>query len=113
MATRGQKRHLVSLRGPDTVLVPDGDGGYTETPVALSPADVYAEIKPATARDLERTIANAVQSNASHVVTIDYHPAVNTKTQVVFGTRVLKVTGVQNPEERNVELVLVCSEIVA
>lgn len=111
MATRGQKRHLVTLRGPGT-LVPDGDGGYTQVPTNLEPPTRYAEIKPATARDLERTIANAVQSKASHIVTMDYHPDVTTETTLLFGTRVFQVTGVQNPEERNIDLVLACEEVV-
>ena len=111
MATRGQKRHLVTLQGPGT-LVPDGDGGYTQVRANLDPPTAYAEIKPATARDLERTIANVVQSKASHIVTIDYHPGVTTETTLLFGTRVFQVAGVQNPEERNVDLVLACEELV-
>jgi len=112
MATRGQKRHLITLSNPGTA-VPDGDGGYTEVQAALSPSQVRAEIKPATARDLENVVgASTVISTATHVVTIDYHPQVTTKTQVTFGTRVFEVTGVGNPEERNIDLVLVCQERV-
>jgi head-tail adaptor len=111
MATRGQKRHLVDLFGPGEE-VPDGDGGYTQVPAALEPAQMYAEIKPATARDLERVVANTVQSKASHLVTMDYHPQVSTETRVHFGARIFAVTGVQNPEEKNVELVLACEEVV-
>jgi SPP1 family predicted phage head-tail adaptor len=112
MATRGQKRHMVTLQNPGAD-VPDADGGYTQTWTALSPSPVYAEIKPATARDLERVTANAVQSTATHLVSIDYHSGVTTETRVGFGTRVLQVTSVQNPDERNIELLLVCTEVVA
>jgi SPP1 family predicted phage head-tail adaptor len=94
------------------VSVPDGDGGFTDVPVPLSPPSLYAEIKPATARDLERLVSSTVQSTASHLVTIDYHPQVTTKTRVVFGARVFAVSGVTNPEERNRELVLACTEVV-
>jgi head-tail adaptor len=31
---------------------------------------------------------------------------------VHFGERIFAVTGVQNPEEKNVELVLACEEVV-
>jgi head-tail adaptor len=93
--------------------VPDGSGGFTETPVPLSPPQMYAEIKPATARDLERVVSNAVESTASHLLTMDYHAGVTTETQITFGTRVFTVDGVQNPEERNVTLVLACTEVVS
>jgi head-tail adaptor len=112
MATIGSKRHLVTLANPGTP-VPDGDGGYTEVPAALSPASMYAEIKPATVRDLERVSAGTVLSTASHVVTMDYHSGVTTQTRVMFGTRTFSVTGIMNPEERNVETVLLCVEVVA
>jgi hypothetical protein len=46
-------------------------------------------------------------------VTIDYHPAVTTKTVVEFGTRVFSVTGIANPDEKNRELILTCVEVVA
>lgn len=110
MATRGQKRHLVTLENPGP-SVPDGDGGYTQTWASLGSR--YAEVKPATARDLERTAAGTVLASASHLVTIDYHPLVSTQTRIVFkGTRVLSVVGVSNPEERDKDLILVCVEMV-
>lgn len=117
MVTRGQKRHLVTLQGAGP-LVPDGDGGYTQTRVNLDPATAYAEIKPATARDLERTIANVVQSKASHIVTIDYHSGVTTETTLLFNDaklgrlRTFQVAGVQNPDEKSKDIVLACEELV-
>ncbi len=121
MATRGQKRHLVTLENPTRVT--DGEG-YTETWAALVPSQVFAEIKPATARDLERTVANVVSSTASHLITIDYHSGVTSQTRVTkgprntdgtlpTGSREFKVTGIQNPEERNIDLILAAEEVVA
>lgn len=107
----GALRHLVTLQGPGT-LVPDGRGGYVQAPTPLSPSQVWAEIKPATARDLERRVASTVQSSASHIVTMRYHSGVNTQTRIIFGTRVFNVTGVQNTDERNVELVIAATEVV-
>jgi SPP1 family predicted phage head-tail adaptor len=112
MVAYGRKRHYVTLDKPGTP-VPDGEGGFTQAREPLSPPDWYVEIKPATARDLERVVANTVQSTASHLVTGDYRPDVNTQTRVTFGARIFEVTGVQNPEERNRDLVLVCEEVVA
>lgn len=73
-----------------------------------------AEIKRATARDLERLVANTVQSTATHILTMDYHPQVTTKTRVTFGIRVFQVTAPPiNPDERNIDTVLLCTEPVA
>jgi SPP1 family predicted phage head-tail adaptor len=105
----GAMRHRITLQTP-AAATPDGDGGFTETWTAL--ATVWASIVPATARDLERLVAGTVQSSATHLVTIRYLAGVTTKTRVVFGTRLFSVTGMQNPEERNISLVLVCQEIV-
>lgn len=106
----GQLRHKVTLENPGA-LVPDGRGGFTQVPTQF--AQVWADIRPATPRDLERRVASTVQSSASHIVTTRYVPGVTTATQIRFGARVFSVTGVQNPEERNISLVLACNEVVA
>ena len=112
LVTPGHRRHLVTLANPATPVA-DGYGGFTEGSGALSPAAVWAEIKPATAKDLERVVANTVQAQASHLITLPYHSGITTETLVTYGTRVFSVTGITNPEERNIELVLACQEVVA
>lgn len=111
VASRGQKRHLVSLANPGTP-VPDGDGGFTVVDAPLTPATAWADIRPATARDLERTTSGTVLSTATHIVTMDYHPQVTTQTRLTYNSRSFSVTGVANPEERNVDLILAAVEVV-
>jgi head-tail adaptor len=106
----GALRHRVTLAGEPMVNTPDGHGGYTAVPTVLA-TNVPAAIEPATARDVERRVGNTVAASVSHLVTIRYLPGVSNGTQVVFGTRRLYVRGVQNPEERNISLVLACEEI--
>jgi head-tail adaptor len=108
----GSLRHLVTLENPGAAL-PDGDGGFTLAWTALDPPQVWASIKPATARDLERAVAGTVQASASHLVTLRYVNGVSTKTRLVFGTRIFAVQGVHNVDERNRELVLACAEVEA
>lgn len=107
----GALRHRVIIENPGGA-VPDGDGGYTEVETAAQPSPIWASIVPATARDLERVIAGTVQSAATHIVTVRYHSGITTKTRLRFGSRIFSVTGVQNQDERNVELKLTCEEIV-
>lgn len=107
----GARLHRVVLENP-TLSGPDGDGGYTTTWAPLTPPTMFARIVPATAADLERTTASTVIATATHVLRMLYHPQVTTQTRVLFNGRTLNVIGRANPEERNVELVLVCAEVV-
>jgi SPP1 family predicted phage head-tail adaptor len=105
------RRHLVRLQNPGTP-VSDGDGGFTQAWTDLAPPSVYVQIAPASAKDLERIASGTVLTTATHVVTGPFHPDVTTKTRVVFGDRTFSVTGVSSPEERQIEMVLVCVEVV-
>lgn len=103
--------HRVTLQAP-AAAVPDGDGGYTQGWTALDPPAIFVSIRPATAKDLERLAAGTVIATASHVITGPYHPQVTTATRIVFGTRVFQVTGVSNPDEGGVEMILLCVELL-
>jgi SPP1 family predicted phage head-tail adaptor len=105
--------HRVTLQNPGPP-VQDTDGGYAQTWTDLTPPTMSARIAPATAAALERVTAGAtVLSAATHIVTMPYHPQVTTKTRIIFSGRTLTVTGVSNPEERNIETIAVCEEVVA
>lgn len=105
----GLRRHLIELQ---TLSAPvsDGEGGFTQAPATF--ATVLASIEPATVHDLERLAAGTAIATASHVVKIPYVAGVTTQTQILFGSRRFYVQGVQNPDERNIELVLLCNEVV-
>lgn len=107
----GALRHLVTLENPGAAVM-DGDGGYTQAWTALSPAQAWVSITPATTRDLERVAAGTVLSTATHIVHGRFHPGVTTQTRIVFGTRTFSVTGVANPEERSIEMILTAVEVV-
>lgn len=111
-ASVAERPHRVTLQNPGP-SVPDGDGGFNQTWFDLAPAAMSAKIAPATAADLERVAAGTVIATASHIVTMPYHPQVTTQTRIIFNGRTLFVKGVSNPEERNVETVAICQEVVA
>lgn len=97
--------------------VPDGDGGYTQTLVPLSPAEVFGAIRPASVRDLERLTAGTVISQATHIVSMPFHPEITTETELRVEDfpnvdRRFSVVAVLNPNERDVESLLVCTELV-
>lgn len=111
----GKLTHSVALEAPTRVL--DPGGGYTETWAPLSPSPVPAAIDPATVASLEHVVANAVQSSATHIVTLRFHPGVTLASRVSFTDRagkvhVLTVKGMQNPEQRDRVLKLACEEVL-
>lgn len=107
----GQLRHRVSLDAYGQG--PDGDGGYEEGWTPLDPPTVWAAIEPATTQNLEGVTGGvAVRAVATHVVTMDFHPALTISSRVVFRGREFQIHAIQNVDERDVQLVCACSEVV-
>lgn len=112
---RGARRHVVAIQTPTRTS--DGAGGFTESMSTLSPTTAFAKIDTATARDVERVFGAKVQMPVTHVVTLDYHSGLaasarKADAQVVFGSRTFRVRAIANPEERNIDHVLACEEIL-
>lgn len=109
-APAGARRHLVTLQS--LALTADGDGEPTGSPMDLEPAQMWASIEPATAQNLSRLVAGTFEAVATHIVKFPYRADVTTQSQIIFGTRTLNVLSIQNPKERNRQLILICSEVV-
>jgi head-tail adaptor len=108
----GTHRHKVLVQNPTGAPVPDGDGGYTQGFLNAVPATWYCSIVPATSRDLERVAVGTIIATASHVLIGRYHPSITVNTRLVFEGRVFQVTGVSNPEERRIETIAICVELI-
>lgn len=107
----GQYRHCVTLSGPDAA-VPDGEGGFTQGEVPLDPAVWWCSIRAATALDMQRIVAGAPQTTATHLVRGHYHPGITVDTTITRADgRIYQVQSVQNDDERDIALTLVCAEI--
>src|SRR5262245_34506349 len=109
-----QKRVKVQLPGQN---VPDGDGGWINVPVPANPPEQWAYIRPASTAALEQLTGGTVLSQASHLVTMPFHPEVTTQTTLVvedypYPDRTFNVLGLVNPDERDADMTLVCAEIV-
>lgn len=107
----GQLRHRISVDG--FALAPDGDGGYIEGWNPLDPPTVWAAIAPATERNLEQVTAGAtIEAIATHVITLDFHPQLTVKSRLTFRGREFQIHAMQNVDERDLQLVCACTEIV-
>jgi head-tail adaptor len=103
--------HRIQLQRP-SVPIQVGDGTFLQTWADLSPAHVFAQVKPATTVDLERLALGTVISNASHVITFPFHPDVTVATRMVYRGRVFQVTGVSTPDEEQVETICLAVELI-
>jgi SPP1 family predicted phage head-tail adaptor len=104
----GERRHLVALQAPTRV---QSTTGHTESWATY--ANVYAAVRPASASQVERAVAQTIQTPTSHLVELDYRDDVRVAHRVLFGTRALHIVGMQNVEERNETYVLACEERAA
>lgn len=102
----GADAQLVTFDEPSDP-VPDGEGGFTNTPVPLDPPTWYVRIRPATARDAERVTADTVITHVSHIVHGRWHPGVTTRTQMHCKGQTYQITSVVNLETRDREMELV------
>jgi head-tail adaptor len=111
-ATRGQRRHEITLRNPGPPI-PDGVGGFSYEYVDLDPAQMDAAVLDNPPRNLERDPASTVLATATRIVTMDFHPQVTTDTRIwMEDGRAFNVTGVRDPDLRGVTLELTCEEVV-
>jgi head-tail adaptor len=125
----GQKRFRVFLQTP--IRTPDGTGGYTETWGALATdgsaplmdgtvewgTPVWVGLQAATAQNVERVLASAVQGTISYLVTLRDRRDVTLKARIrwLYGAvwKTLLVRGVQPPTSRpGADLVLACEEVL-
>ena len=108
----GEFRHRVLLQNPNGAPVADGDGGYTQTWADMVPPTWQCSIEPATVQDLERMAAGTIIASATSIIKGHYRPDITVGSRVIFNGRRFNVTGVQNPEERNITLELVAVEVL-
>ncbi len=111
MTIAGDRRHRVTLER--LTRTADGAGGYTEAWARIGTDPRYARVSPASARDVERVFGAKVQAPISHLVVVRHRSsdALTAADRVRFGTRALQIRGIQNVDERNIDLVLACEEL--
>ena len=115
MADRiGSYRHRVTLDEPGPV-VGDPDGGWVASWVPLDPSawDCAIEMPPARPRDMESIGGGTILAQATHLLKGRYHKGITTQTRVTYKGRTMNVIYVANRDERDIESVLLCAEVIA
>lgn len=108
----GKRRHFVQLLKPPEGAPKPDSGGELEQSEYVMFAETYASIEAASGARLERFASVSTIASATHIVTIPFLSTVNIQTRVRYNGRRLDVLGLDDPEERHIELVLVCQEIL-
>ncbi len=101
----GQLRHRVDLRQKTENRDSSGQANAEYSTYAT----VWAKITPVSGRETEH--ADQISAETSHKVLIRYNSKVGKDQRVIFGTRILEIESVINPNERNEKLLLFCKEV--
>jgi SPP1 family predicted phage head-tail adaptor len=105
MKQPGKLIHRITIQRP--VETQDSLGATVQSWQNL--ANVWASIEPLSAR--EQFNLHSTYTAATHKIGMHYIAGVTAKCRVLFGTRAFDIESVINPEERNEDLNLVCSEV--
>lgn len=102
----GKLRHFITIE-QQTGSTPDGMGNTRQVWAALY-SNVPADIRPVSSR--EKYIAERPVSSISHRIYMRYASGITSKMRVKFGTRIFKIAGIIDPNERHISLELDCTE---
>ena len=106
----GELRHFIVLEKP--INVPDGYGGYIQT--FTSQYKCFAGIDPPKGR--EYFAAGEKQAEITTRIRIRYYSSVAPDWRVKMGTsapyRIFDINSIVNPDERNIEQIMMCTESV-
>jgi SPP1 family predicted phage head-tail adaptor len=105
MVMAGRLRHRVTLKSNSPSVDEYGD----ESESWGTEGTVWARIEPLRGQEL--LLAQQVNAELSHRVTIRYYSGCSPQWRVYFGNRTLEIVSVRDPEERNIKMELLCKEI--
>src|SRR5688572_14401858 len=88
-------RHWVDLSG----------AGNDDTPAVYAPSRVKCAIRPGAPGAYD-------ENKSTHIVEMRYHAQITFNTVLIHAGRHLYVRGIQNVDELNREMVLLCEEVL-
>jgi SPP1 family predicted phage head-tail adaptor len=103
----GKFRHRVSIQSMSDSTADDYNQ-TTQIPVTIGTR--WASVKPLTGKALE--YGKQIKEQVTHEIRLRYFPALTPDNLLLFGTRVFEILSVINVDERNEELIVMCSEEV-
>lgn len=107
----GKNRQLVALEAPTSTTM-DGAGGYIETWGPLDPASWYCAFEDATAAAMEREGFGTAYAQATHILSGRFHSGLSPKARVRHDGRLYSVLSALDREQRHIQSVILCAEIL-
>jgi len=105
MSKLADLRHAITIRRYTNVA--DGSGGFTRTHVDTS---TRASIQPVSGRETFESMK--LEAKVSHKITVRFGVSVKPTDDIVFGSRLFKVSAVINIDERSRWMLILAEEIV-
>jgi len=102
----GQLRHRISIQ----TNTPTTNDFNEEVEGWSTDATTWASIEPMSGKELVN--AQQVVANITHKIIIRFRSGIAPQQRILFGSRIFNIESVINPEERNRELQLLCTEAV-
>lgn len=103
----GRLRHRVTIQ--QVTRTRDGFGQPVESWSAF--ATVWAAVEPLRGR--EYFAAQQFAAETTHKITLRYLASVLPSMRVLFGSRVFRIEAIKDSAERNVQMELMCVEVLA
>ena len=103
----GALRHRLTLQTQSRSS--DGGGGATVT--WADTATVWGSINSLSGTELYE--AQKINPKLTHEIEIRYRSGISPKMRAKYGSRIFNIESVQNKDERNAMLRLVCEELVS
>lgn len=104
----GKLRHRVTIQQATVTLQTGGAPVRTWSTVAT----VWAQVRTVSGGEQRNEGADQVVASLFYAVTIRHKDGLEPTMRVVWGDRVLEVTAIQEPDNRQRMLTLLCSEVV-
>lgn len=103
----GKLRHRITLQ--EYIATRDSFGAEVEAWVDIG--TVWASIEPLSGREF--FAAQQVNAEVSTKITLRYRTGIKPEMRVLFAGRVFEIVSVINLEEKNIQLVLMCEEVLS
>lgn len=100
----GRLRHSISIEKKVFIRNSFGEEQITYEPFCLA----YASVEPMGGR--EYFLAQQMQATVDFKFTLRYRSGVKPHFRIVWGERIFDIQNIQNPDERNIQLIIYAKE---
>ncbi len=102
----GQLRHRLSIQGVEKSLDDYGDPSHSWS----TTASVWGSIE--TVGGTEKDISSELVGVVTHKIKVRYISSISPNNQILFDSRTFQIESVNNWQQRNIYLELLCKEVV-